>query len=69
VEVIGSGKHSSLSRYGNNYCRKSFIVQAPGLMPYRTLYTHSEIQGVIKSKTSKKDRLINGTYPLPCLSN
>jgi hypothetical protein len=30
MEVIGSGKHSSLLRYGNNYCRKSFIVQAPG---------------------------------------
>ncbi len=24
VEVIGSGKHSSLLRYGNNYCRKKF---------------------------------------------
>jgi hypothetical protein len=24
VEVIGSGKHSSLLQYGNNYCRKKF---------------------------------------------
>jgi hypothetical protein len=24
VEVDGSGKHSSLLRYGNNYCRKKF---------------------------------------------
>ncbi len=24
VEVIGSGKHSSLLRYSNNYCRKKF---------------------------------------------
>ncbi len=29
----GSGKHSSLLRYGNNYCRKMFIVQAPGFKP------------------------------------
>jgi hypothetical protein len=24
MEVIGSGKHSSLLQYGNNYCRKKF---------------------------------------------
>jgi hypothetical protein len=29
VEVIGSGKHSSLLRYGNNYCRKKFYSTSP----------------------------------------
>jgi hypothetical protein len=29
VEVNCTSKHSSLLQYGNNYNRKSFIVQAP----------------------------------------
>jgi hypothetical protein len=29
VEVMGSGKHSSLLRYGNNYCRKKFYSTGP----------------------------------------
>ncbi len=29
VDVNGSGKHSSLLRYGKNYGRKKFIVQTP----------------------------------------
>jgi hypothetical protein len=29
VEVIGSAKHSSLLRYGNNYCRKKFYSSGP----------------------------------------
>jgi hypothetical protein len=29
VEVTGIGKHSSLLRYGSNYCHEYFIVQAP----------------------------------------
>ncbi len=29
VEVIGSGKHSSLLQYGNNYCRKKFYSTGP----------------------------------------
>jgi hypothetical protein len=29
VEVIGSGKHSSLLRYGNNYCCKKFYSTFP----------------------------------------
>jgi hypothetical protein len=30
MEVNASGKHTSLLGYGNNNCRKSFILQAPG---------------------------------------
>ncbi len=30
VDVNGSGKHSSLLRYGNDYCSKCFIVPALG---------------------------------------
>jgi hypothetical protein len=29
-KVIDNGKHTSLFDYGNNDCRKRFIVQAPG---------------------------------------
>ncbi len=29
MEVIGSGKHSSLLWYGNNYCRKKFYSTGP----------------------------------------
>jgi hypothetical protein len=29
VDVIGSGKHSSLLQYGNNYCRKKFYSTGP----------------------------------------
>jgi hypothetical protein len=29
VEVIGSGKQSSLLQYGNNYCRKNFYSKGP----------------------------------------
>ncbi len=29
MKVKGSVKHSSLFRFGNNYDRKSFIIQAP----------------------------------------
>jgi hypothetical protein len=29
VEVIGSGKHSSLLQYGNNYCHKKFYSTGP----------------------------------------
>ncbi len=29
MEVIGSGKHSSLLRHGNNYCRKKFYSTGP----------------------------------------
>jgi hypothetical protein len=28
--VIGSGEHSSLLQYGNNYCRKRFYSTSPG---------------------------------------
>jgi hypothetical protein len=28
-----NGKHSSLLRFGKNYCRKSFVVQALGVCP------------------------------------
>ncbi len=30
MKVIGSGKHSSLLSYSNNYSHKNFIIQAPG---------------------------------------
>jgi hypothetical protein len=30
--VSGSGKHSSLLQYDNNYCDKSFIVVAPEVL-------------------------------------
>jgi hypothetical protein len=30
MEVIGSGKHSSLLQYSNNYCNNKLKVQAPG---------------------------------------
>jgi hypothetical protein len=29
VEVLGSGKLSSLLRYGNNYCHKKFYSTGP----------------------------------------
>jgi hypothetical protein len=29
VEVNGSGKHSSLLQYGNNYCHKKFFSTDP----------------------------------------
>ena len=29
MEVIGSGKHSSLLQYGNNYCRKKLYSTGP----------------------------------------
>jgi hypothetical protein len=32
--VTGIGKHSSLLQCGNNYCRKSFIVHAPGVTKF-----------------------------------
>jgi len=31
VEVNGSGKHSSLLRYGNNYGGKKFYSAGPGM--------------------------------------
>ena len=30
--MIGSGKHSSLLQYGNNYCRKKFYSTGPWLL-------------------------------------
>jgi len=32
VEVNGNGKHSSLLRYGNNYCRKKVLSTGPWLI-------------------------------------
>jgi hypothetical protein len=32
--VIGSGKHSSLLRYGNDYCRKKFYITGPKGSPW-----------------------------------
>jgi hypothetical protein len=34
----GSGKHSSLLRYGNNYCRKKFYSTGPWGLYRKTYY-------------------------------
>jgi hypothetical protein len=40
VEVLGTANHSSLLRYGNNYCRKKFYNTGPSLIA--TMQPNSE---------------------------
>jgi hypothetical protein len=37
VEVNGSGKHSSLLQYGNNYCQKKFNSTGPWLKKFNLI--------------------------------
>jgi hypothetical protein len=39
VEGIGSGKHSSLSQYRNNYCRKKFYITGPWSHIHHTFFS------------------------------
>jgi hypothetical protein len=43
VEVIGSRKHSSLLRYGNNYCRKKFYSTGPSIECHFSLCLVSQL--------------------------
>jgi len=38
VELDNIGRHFSALQYGNNYCRKSFIVQAPRVNVAKLFY-------------------------------
>jgi hypothetical protein len=44
VEVIGSGKHSRLLRYGNNYCRKKFYSTGPWLSLFKAMINYGREQ-------------------------
>jgi hypothetical protein len=46
VEVIGSGKHSSLLRYGNNYCRKMFYSTGPSLFRKFVTYDRKKFYNI-----------------------
>ncbi len=46
--MIGSGKHSSLLRYGNNYCRKKFYSTGPWTKKFYDIETRSKEKLTIK---------------------
>jgi len=50
VEVNGSGKHSSLLQYTNNYNRKSFMVQAPVVIFFHDFLLRFEQKNLLFEK-------------------